>query len=117
MFDIQLQFLKDGAFLPLRGFVLNRISPPHITFLGFCCGLTSCYASFRSRVLISFISWVLNRALDCLDGAVVRQRNIASQLGGFLDLLADFIVYSLIPVAIAAGQEGKTEVWLAVAIL
>lgn len=119
MFDIQLRSRKDRIFLPLCDFVPRSISPIHITLLGFYCGLGSCYAASQGHVLGSLILWVLNRALDCLDGAVARQRNIASQLGGFLDLLADFIVYSLIPIGIAIGKQGGSDslTWFAVAIL
>jgi len=44
---------------------------------------------------------VLNRMLDALDGAVARLGGRVSDLGGFLDLLADFTVYAAIPVALA----------------
>lgn len=71
---------------------------------------------------MSLTLWVLNRVLDCLDGAVARRRNQASDLGGFLDLLGDFIVYSSIPIscALAAQKLGipfPNSRWLAVAIL
>ena len=53
--------------------------------------------------VLSLLFWAINRSLDCLDGAVARHRNQQSDLGGFLDLLGDFIVYALIPIAIAFG--------------
>jgi phosphatidylglycerophosphate synthase len=43
--------------------------------------------------------------LDCLDGSLARNRNAVTDLGGFLDLFNDFIVYSLLPIAIYLGQD------------
>jgi len=37
-------------------------------------------------------------------------------MGGFLDLLGDFIIYSLIPMSCVAGQD-QTTPWIAVAAL
>ena len=117
MFDLQLRPVKDEIFHPICNRVPNFISPLHITLLGFCCGLACCYTAVYGHVFRSFIFWVLNRALDCLDGGVARKRNVTSQLGGFLDLLSDFIVYSLIPIAIAFGPYGQYRAWPAVALL
>jgi phosphatidylglycerophosphate synthase len=64
--------------------------------------------------------WTLNRILDCLDGAFARRWEKSTELGGFLDLLGDFTVYSLIPVFVVLGR-GKVEEhgweWMAVAVL
>ncbi|KAK9235570.1 CDP-alcohol phosphatidyltransferase [Lipomyces kononenkoae] len=114
MFDIALRRLKDNLVDPIcRIFplwVTPHASPSHVS---------------RSWPLLF---WLLNRTLDSFDGALARQRGIATELGGFLDLLGDFIVYSLLPVSIACGQdlhmqtqfpniEGVRLDWRAVAIL
>jgi len=70
--------------------------------------------------LLSTTFWALNRALDCLDGAVARKRNQSSDLGGFFDLLGDFIVCSAIPISCALAQNDHVDsrgVWLSVAVL
>ncbi|KAI4170242.1 MAG: hypothetical protein LQ343_005125 [Gyalolechia ehrenbergii] len=69
--------------------------------------------------MLSFLFWALNRSLDCLDGALARHRGTASDLGGFLDLLGDFIVYSLLPIAIAQASPPDTgsSLWMSVAVL
>ena len=38
--------------------------------------------------------------MDGLDGAVARAAGTQSPLGGYLDLMADFVVYAAIPIAI-----------------
>lgn len=117
MFDIHLRYLKDRLFKPICGFVPSFISPTQITLVGFICGLASCFAASQNHIFASFVLWIANRALDCLDGAVARHRKVASKLGGFLDLLADFIVYSLLPIWIAFGQQDRSRIWIAVSFL
>ena len=98
---------------PLARYVPSSVHPNHITAVSFACGLLCClFASLDIRSL-SLVAWFLNRFLDCLDGAVARHRNIASPLGGFLDLLADFITYSLLPITIAAPRQDANLFWIA----
>lgn len=52
------------------------------------------------------------RVLDGLDGVVARQRNKQTDFGGYLDIVLDFTVYSIIPVALVfshATQECMSE--------
>ena len=105
MFDIPLRQLKDRLFLPVVVFVPGWFSPNHITFIAFVVGLLAClYATSPRFSSLAVYLWLFNRFLDNLDGVLARSRNVASELGGFLDLLSDFIVYSLIPIAVAYGQ-------------
>ncbi|OCL13379.1 CDP-alcohol phosphatidyltransferase [Glonium stellatum] len=105
MLDINLRPLKDVLFDPLCHYIPSFISPLHLTLLAFICGIQA----------------------YCLDGALARSRKQASDLGGFLDLLGDFIVYSMIPICCALGQSdiftfptheySSIQEWLAVALL
>ncbi|KAL8906368.1 MAG: hypothetical protein Q9207_002080 [Kuettlingeria erythrocarpa] len=121
MFDISLRPLKDGLFDPCCRFIPAFISPLHITSLAFLFGLLSCYfiSITHANSILSLLFWALNRSLDCLDGALARHRGTASDLGGFLDLLGDFTIYSLLPMAIAQGSTTQTpsSVWRSVAVL
>lgn len=117
MFDIQLRSLKDKVFDPCCQYVPTSITPLRITESAYVAGLLSCSYATRSYTRLSLIFWFVNRALDCLDGALARHRKTASDLGGFLDLLSDFIVYSLLPISITIGQAGTRRCWEAVAIL
>lgn len=117
MFDIQLRSLKDALVDPCCRYVPSFISPLHVTVTAFLCGLVCCISATKQEVGLSLAFWVLNRALDCLDGALARHRKSASDLGGFLDLLGDFIVYSLLPLAIANGYDDTNTTWRAVAVL
>ena len=122
MFDITLRQWKDVVIDPLALLIPRWISPNQLTFLAFICGLSACLATAKQSSSITCLNfWLLNRLLDCLDGAVARQRGVASSVGGFWDLLSDFIIYSLIPISVAIGvQNGKSMVavdWLGVTLL
>ncbi len=58
--------------------------------------------------LPALIFWAFNRILDGLDGLAARMCTRQSDLGGFLDIFCDFIIYSAIPVSFAAyfGEAG-----------
>ena len=122
MFDIALRRWKDILTDPFARMVPRWVSPNQITLLAFLCGIISCFAATRPQFhTVTLALWLLNRMLDCLDGSVARHRKIASSLGGFWDLLSDFVVYSLLPIAIAIGQgraleENKPD-WLAISLL
>lgn len=122
MFDITLRPLKDNYIDPLCAVIPRQISPLQLTFAAFICGVGSCGAAASGSTFWAVWLWMLNRLLDCLDGAVARQRGESSDLGGFLDLLSDFIIYSAIPICCAIGLldvhgSGGIRRWLAVAIV
>ncbi|KAI4941682.1 hypothetical protein J4E91_010556 [Alternaria rosae] len=120
MLDIQLRPIKDTLFDSVTPFVPSACSPLAITFLAFASGVISCITAASNNTLASTTFWALNRVLDCLDGAVARKRNQSSDLGGFFDLLGDFIIYSAIPIscALARNEEPNAKsVWLSVASL
>ncbi|KAI9785044.1 MAG: hypothetical protein M1835_003443 [Candelina submexicana] len=129
MYDITLRRLKDRIATPICHLIPQPITPNILTLLAFILGLLSCFtAAFSSTPSppppplhnqpLTF--WLLNRLFDGLDGSLARERNSASELGGFLDLLSDFLIYSLLPLAIVHGQSILTPSlvdWRAVAVL
>lgn len=125
MLDLPLRQVKDRIFDPICGTIPSAVTPLQLTGLAFACGLCSCYVTATGGSVFSSLSlWILNRILDCLDGAVARRRQQTSDLGGFLDLLGDFIVYSLIPIACAMSPRSSSlsssaaeGAWLAVSLL
>ena len=117
MFDITLRPLKDAIFNPVCQYVPISIEPGHVTSAAFLAGLLSCVAVAEGMKGFGLAFWILNRALDCLDGALARHRRVVSDLGGFFDLLGDFVVYSLLPMAVARGYSNTSATWQAVAFL
>ena len=64
-----------------------------VTAIGLVVGLGACVAAAFGAWWIALAAWLGNRALDGLDGVLARRQETFSDLGGFMDFLADFVVY------------------------
>jgi len=95
----QAQSLTDRFIHPFCRLVPPFVLPLHLTILAFVCGLIACAHVYNRDSIRALFFWALNRLLDGLDGAVARRRGVTSELGGFLDMLGDFLVYSSIPIS------------------
>jgi len=105
---------------PVARSIPRWIDPTHITAAAFVAGMHACFMSTaQSSSMLAICFWVANRFLDCLDGSLARHRKIASDLGAFLDLLSDFVVYSILPIAVAYGQDDVLHHvdWVTIALL
>lgn len=69
------------------------IAPLALTGLGWVVGVAACVAAATGHWSLALVGWLLNRTLDGLDGPLARRRG-ATDLGGYLDLLADFSIYA-----------------------
>lgn len=84
-----------------RRLVAAGIAPTALTATGFVLGAGACWAIATERWTIALVLWLLNRVADGLDGAVARGgRAGPTDLGGFLDIMADFAVYGGVIVAV-----------------
>ena len=72
----------------------------HVTALALAVGVGACVAAGLAAWPAALGLWLANRALDGLDGALARRRG-ATDLGGFLDFVADFVVYGGFVVGVA----------------
>ena len=114
MFDGRLRPLIDpplaiaGTWLAGRGITANQM-----TWLGFAFGLAAMAALAVRFDGLAAVLLLLNRLCDGLDGAVARVRG-PTDLGGFLDIVLDFLVYSGLVLAFALG---RPEHALAAAVL
>ena len=82
------------------------VTPNAVTLAGFLLGLAAMALIAAESYLLGLACLLLNRLGDGLDGAVARHAGggVLSDLGGFLDILADFIVYSGIVFAFALAD-------------
>jgi phosphatidylserine synthase len=104
MFDSKLRGLKDLVLEPLAGLLQkSRITPMKLTFAGFLAGILAAAAAVMQWWITALVLWLVNRIFDGLDGALARRSGLSSDAGGYLDLLADFVVYALLPLGIASG--------------
>ncbi len=79
------------------------VSPLAVTGVGWVVGVAACLAAGTGHWTAALVLWLLNRTLDGLDGPLARRRG-ATDLGGFLDLLADFSIYAGFVVAVAVER-------------
>lgn len=74
-----------------------------VTGTGWLVGVGTCVAVGYRMWPLALTGWLLNRFLDGLDGAIARRRG-ATEFGGYLDLMADFSIYSGFIVALAIAR-------------
>jgi len=81
----------------------HGLSANGASLIGFAFGLAAMAAIALQAFLPGLALLLINRACDGLDGAIARRRGL-SDLGGFLDILLDFIVYAGVPFAFALAD-------------
>ncbi len=74
-----------------------------LTAAGWVAGVAACLAVVAHAWLPALALWLLNRLLDGLDGPVARRQG-ATDLGGFLDIVADFSIYAGFVVAVGVAR-------------
>ena len=88
-----------------HGLANRGVKANHLTAIGFAIGVGACVAIATGRWGIGLVLWLLNRAADGLDGPVARASG-PTELGGFLDIVADFAIYGGLLVGFGfAGDE------------
>ncbi len=104
MLDARLRRLIDPP-LDRLGQVLagTGVSANAATIIGFVIGLGAMAAIAHHAYAVAIGLILLNRLFDGLDGALARHRGL-TDLGGFLDILLDFIFYAGVPFAFALAD-------------
>ena len=70
-----------------------------VTLIGFALGVVCIALVAVQEFTLALLFLWLNRICDGLDGAVARARNESSDLGAFLDISSDFILWAALPLA------------------
>lgn len=108
MFDARLRPLIDpplnaaGHWLARRGIGANAV-----TLAGLVPALGAGLAIVAGQFALALALVALNRLLDGLDGAVARARGM-TDLGGYLDTLADYVFYITVPLAFGIARPSNT---------
>lgn len=79
------------------------VRPTAVTAVGWLAGVGACVAIGGGQYTLALVLWLANRLLDGLDGPLARRRG-ATDLGGYLDVVADFSIYAGFVVGLAVGQ-------------
>jgi len=84
-----------------RGIGTAGVTAEMVTGIGFLIGVGACWAIATEHWTTALVLWFLNRFLDGLDGAVARNSaGGPTNLGGFLDIMADFAIYGGVVAAV-----------------
>lgn len=102
MFDAWLRAYKDRLLAAPGRWVGRWMGPNAVTLAAFAMGVIAAWLLAEERYAAGFALWIGNRVLDGLDGTVARVTGRQSDFGGYLDILLDFTVYTLIPIALVA---------------
>lgn len=115
MLDNSLRLVKERLMAPIA-LRLGTVHPTVLTGIGLIVGVMGAIAVWQGHDGVGLLLWLLNRLLDGLDGTLARVHHRQSDLGGYLDILADFVIYAAYPVALVASRPTETA-WLALALL
>ena len=101
---------------PLNGLArvvdVRWVTPDRLTMAGVVIGLASAAMAAVQWWPLALIAWLVSRLFDGLDGTLARRRRAASphsdssaagEAGGFLDIVADFVVYGATVLGVAIG--------------
>ncbi|MGH6917803.1 MAG: CDP-alcohol phosphatidyltransferase family protein [Geminicoccaceae bacterium] len=104
MLDARLRRLIDPPLDRLcRPLARYGLSANLASIVGFAVGLGAMAAIAGQAYGLGLGLLLLNRLLDGVDGALARRQGI-TDLGGFLDIVGDFIVYAGVPMAFALAD-------------
>lgn len=116
MFDRLLRPVKERALAPAARVLARHTSPHALSLAAFAFGVATAIAAARGAWAFALGAWALNRLLDGLDGTAARTSGRATDFGGYLDIVLDTAVYTLLPLGVALGV-GTDAAYLAVAVL
>jgi phosphatidylglycerophosphate synthase len=101
---------RYGQAIALRGISANTV-----TFIGCAVGLLAAYLIAWHFYLTAAALIIVSRVCDGLDGAVAKVSG-KTDLGGFLDIVLDFVFYGAIPLGFAFADPQTNAVPAAVLI-
>jgi phosphatidylglycerophosphate synthase len=113
--DAHLRPAKQLVLAPVAD-RLGRISPQAITVASVVFGLAAAVAAAGAMWWFAVVLFLVGRLLDGLDGEVARGRSVASDAGGYADIVADTAVYAAVPIGAAIGSS-IDHIWPVTAVL
>ncbi len=117
MKDALLRTQKDRLLAPFAQRFLAGTHPTWLSFLGAGIGLLSAGAVLQGALGWGLAFWLGNRLLDGLDGLTARLHGRGSDLGGYLDLMLDFLVYLAVPISFVVADPAPARIWALIFLL
>ncbi len=108
MFDARLRPLIDPPLNRLgAGLARAGLSANALTLTGLALGIAGAGAIALGETWLGLVLVLANRLFDGLDGAVARA-NGPTALGGYLDIVSDFVLYVSVPLAFGLSSPENT---------
>jgi phosphatidylglycerophosphate synthase len=112
-------FVTDQLARPLvMLFSKTKVSPNQLTMVSFMLSLCATYLFSQGDLAYGAIVFHLGFLFDCVDGKYARWKGKTSELGGWLDVIADRIGMSSNIIALAYNEmkirESSVWIWFAV---
>lgn len=105
MFDSKLRRLIDPPLNRCAAWLARTgVSANALTIFGALLGSAAALAISQQQFALGLLLILINRIFDGFDGAVARI-NGATEWGGYLDTLADFLFYVSVPVAFGLASD------------
>jgi phosphatidylglycerophosphate synthase len=117
MLDRILRPVKERALTPLARATGRRVHPMAVTIIGFACGMTAAFFAARGNTGAALGLWFANRVLDGFDGTLARAQDRQTDIGGYVDIVLDFIVYAAIPLGLVIGTASVSVAVAALAMV
>lgn len=112
MFDLRLRRAKEAAFEGPARLAARVVGPTPLTAASVTVCVGAGVSAWTGRHWWALGLWWVGRIFDGLDGPVARLRGVASDFGGYLDIIGDTIGYAVIPLGVAAAANLHST-WIA----
>lgn len=116
--------MLDPIARPLKNILLRPLAkrlytlpPAVVTLVALVSGLAAAGLLASGEFAGGLLLWLANRTLDGLDGVVARENGRQTDFGGYLDIMADFVVYAAVPLGLVLGMGAQPEQWMALVVL
>jgi phosphatidylglycerophosphate synthase len=98
--------LADPLDALARRLVAAGVTATAMTVIGLLLGLTAAVLTGAGLWIPALAVWLVSRLADGLDGPVARAGDGATDLGGFVDIVADFVAYGAFVVGLGVALPG-----------
>ena len=116
MFDRQIQNFTQKPLIIIAKLFLKFLKPNQMTIVGFILGFFMCILIFFQFYFAALALLFLNRFCDGLDGTMARLTT-PTPLGGYLDIVSDFTIYSGFVLAFGFSNSGYTTLSMIILFL
>ena len=103
MVDNIVRKTKEQVLTPVA-YTLQSVNPHWVTIIATILGVAAAIAGWQKAYVLGLGLWLLSKLADRLDGTLARIRNQQTNLGGYLDILSDTLIWAIVPFGLALGQ-------------